>query len=388
MQEIKQRLKNILEASDWTAEDRSWLLQYLETNDTTELMQLMQQDFVLNSSGHSNINTEKANYILQQLHQKINPHPAKIVHTNWWKRIAVAAAIILFIGAGTYYFVKNNGQKAIAKPNDTVATMNDVPPGGNKAILTLADNTSIVLDNAQNGTLAKQGAVTVIKLNDGQISYKGNGNDKLMYNTITTPRGGQYQLILADGSKVWLNAASSLKFPNAFPGSERKVELTGEGYFEVAHDASRPFHVITGKMDVQVLGTHFNVNAYNDENAIRATLLQGSIKVSEGQQSVTIKPGEQAIEQQSGLKVIGDVNLEETIAWKNGSFQFNNTDMAMVMRQIGRWYDVDVSYPKGIPADKYWGSILRDQNLSDVLKVLKESGAHFKIEGKKIIVTP
>mgnify|MGYP001086256770 CR=1 FL=1 len=387
MQEIKQQLKNILETQDWTAEDRSWLLQYLETNDTTELMQLMQQEFAANSNGRL-MNNQKAKYLLEQLHLKLQPGTAKIVHTNWWKRVSVAAVIILFIGAGINYFVKNNGQKNIAKPNDTIVATNDVPPGGNKATLTLADNTTIVLDNAQNGTLAKQGAVTVIKLNDGQISYKGNGNDKLMYNTITTPRGGQYQLILADGSKVWLNAASSLKFPNAFPGNVRKVELTGEGYFEVAHDASKPFHVITGKMDVQVLGTHFNVNAYSDEDEIKTTLLQGSVMVNEGQEKLLIKPGEQAVLGKNGIKLNRDVNLEETIAWKNGSFQFNNTGMAMVMRQISRWYDVEVNYPNGIPNDKYWGSILRNQNLSDVLKVLKESGAQFKIEGKKIIVTP
>lgn len=310
-----------------------------------------------------------------------------------WFRYAAAAVFVVLVGGALVMLnqpVENKQEVATLQP------VNDVAPGGNKAVLTLSDNSVIVLDNAANGILGQQGNTRITKLDNGQIAYNASGDAKeVLYNTITTPMGGQYQMTLTDGSKVWLNAGSTLKFPVAFTQKERRVEITGEVYFEVASikvpktGARQPFIVEVGNLgEVEVLGTHFNVKAYSDEEAIKTTLLEGSVRVAKGQESVLIKPGQQAVLTNGGLKVNPNVNLEEAVAWKNGLFQFTNADIEMVMKEIGRWYNVEVSYPQGVPKDKYWGSILRNQNLSNVLKVLKESGANFIIEDRKIIVTP
>lgn len=322
---------------------------------------------------------------------------AKVVRMqNWkrWVRVAAIAGVIFATGIWIYQYQHKTRSEAgnLAGAHQS-SLQNDIAPGGNKAILTLADGSTIVLDSANNGAITKQGNMTVIKLNDGEITYSPETRnlkpETVAYNTITTPRGGQYQLVLADGSKVWLNAASSLTYPTAFAGKERKVTLTGEGYFEVAHDATKPFKVdVAGKEEVEVLGTHFNVNAYGDDDAIRTTLLQGTVRVTEKKESVLIKPGEQAVLQHAGLKINKEANLEDVIAWKEGFFYFDNSDMSMVMKEISRWFNVEVSYPQGIPNEKYWGSIRRDQNLSDVLTVLKESGVHFSIEGNTVVVSP
>lgn len=272
-------------------------------------------------------------------------------------------------------------------------------PGTNKAILTLADGKQIVLDEAKNGNLADQGNTKVIKLN-GQIAYNEfamavpNGkNAAVAYNTVTTPRGGQYQLILADGSRVWLNAESSLRFPTSFQGKERRVELAGEGYFEIAKDATKPFIVKINttseeKDEVEVLGTHFNIMAYNDEGIVKTTLLEGSVKINRNNKIAMLKPGQQAKLQNQSIKVVEDVDTDEAIAWKNGYFQFTSANLQQVMRQIARWYDVDISYEGKIPERKFGGKISRDNNASEVLKVLELSKVKFRIENRKIIVTP
>ncbi len=345
---------------------------------------------------------EEAEILWQHIENTINRSNDKIVSINehatkgryhimksWW----VAASVGLLLLIATSYFLLNNEKKLLLT---TIASDNkgqqDIAPGGNKAILTLADGTKVILDSANNGAITKQGNVTVIKMNDGLLSYeKSAGKDvEVVYNTISTPRGGQYQLVLADGSKVWLNAASSITYPTAFAGNERKVSMTGEAYFEIKHNEQVPFLVKVGSMEVKVLGTHFNIHAYGDENNISTTLLQGSVLVSEGIQKVKLEPGQQAQlhTPNKKLQTIGNVNLEEVMAWKNGFFQFNNAGVDVVMKEISRWYDVEVSYPQGIPNEKFWGSIRRDQNLSDVFKVLQESGGHFKIEGGKVEVLP
>lgn len=316
----------------------------------------------------------------------------KVVHLRqrWW----IAAAVLLVI-AGGYMFVQNTGRDANTVVQKQKAPSGDILPGGNRAVLTLADGSTIILDSASNGAITKQGSVTVIKLDDGQLAYNpsstnshGEQPSPVSYNTITTPRGGQYQLALTDGTRVWLNAESSLTYPTAFNGNERVVKLTGEGYFEVKHEAAKPFKVDVGGVEVDVLGTHFNINAYRDEDDVKTTLLQGSVLIKDGQKSALLKPGEQGVKTRTGLEVEKNVDIEEVMAWKNGLFQFHNSDISTVMQEICRWYNVEVSYPRGIPKDKYWGSIRRDQNLSQVLKVLKESGAEFKVEGRKIIVSP
>ena len=255
----------------------------------------------------------------------------------------------------------------------------------------------IVLDNVKNGSITQQGNVTISKLTDGQLAYHSS-NEKssgVLYNSITTPRGGQYQLILSDGSKVWLNAASSIRFPTRFNGTERKVEISGEAYFEVSKNAAIPFKVYIKTSDgedeiVEVLGTHFNINSYGDEFDIKTTLLEGSVKVSKGKNRQTLTPGQQADLKNNGLLyLIKDANIDEVMAWKNGKFQFDEaTDLTTIMKQIARWYDIEIEYKEKITSH-IGGSISRDVNISEVLEMLEMTGTlKFQINGKKVIVQP
>ena len=313
---------------------------------------------------------------------------------------AAAAVLLLTIGAGSYYWLFK--QQAATPPQQETAKAkpHDLPPGKDAATLTLADGRTIILDSA-SGTISKQGGATVINLN-GQVSYAkaGDKNEQaqVVYNTISTARGNQYQLILADGSKVWLNSASSLRFPTAFTGNTREVELDGEGYFEITtlrlrSGQNMPFHVKTKTQDVEVLGTHFNVNAYKDEETVKTTLLEGKVKVvtlsgSEG--SAILKPGEQAsvsqTSQTSQTIPVQTVDLDQVMAWKNGWFEFDNTDLKTVMRQISRWYDVDVRYEMKPDKETYGGRISRNLNLSNILKMLETYGVHYRLENKTLVV--
>jgi len=310
-----------------------------------------------------------------------------------WIRYAVAAAILFVIVTGAYLAFFHKTEKAsIAKT--PVPTQNDLQPGGNKALLTLDGGKTLVLDNAKNGALAVQGNTQITK-EDGALSYNEQQQVGIaqnpVYNSVSTPKGGQYQLTLADGSKVWLNAASSIRFPTAFTGNERRVEITGEVYFEVVHDASKPFHVSVNGMDVQVLGTHFNINAYSDEESIRTTLLEGSVKVRAANESVTIKPGEQAqmnLGNAIGFTVFKNINLDQVMAWKNGEFNFDNVDLQTIMRQLARWYDVEVVYATAPPPHYTCdGEIGRNLSLTTILKHLERKDVHFQLEGKRLIVS-
>ena len=325
-------------------------------------------------------------------------------HT-WW-RVAAAIIILLSGGIAWLYSAKTPPQKTAEIHRNSI--MNDRAPGGNRAMLTLADGSSIVLDSAHNGALTQQGNTKVTKLNSGQLAYQsGTGQPQgaaVQYNTIATPRGGQYQVVLPDGTKVWLNAASSLKFPTTFTGNERSVELAGEAYFEVAKNAGSPFkvHIITPQTaepgesrgdnpggEVEVLGTSFNVNAYDDETTIKTTLLEGSVKVSNGNEHSLLRPGQQAqLDRKGDLHLVPDANTEAAVAWKNGYFQFDETDIRTVMRQLARWYDVDVNYEGPVTERQFGGQMPRGVNLSEVLRILEESNIHFRIDGKKVIVTP
>lgn len=318
----------------------------------------------------------------------------------------VAAAILIILTTGILlYYMRNSTPAPIAnaiKPG--LQRKNAIVPGGSKALLTLADGSTIILDSAGSGALAIQGNTKVVKLADGRIIYDASqkvagGKQQVAYNVLSTPRAAQYELILPDGTKVWLNAASSIKYPTAFTGKERVVEITGEVYFEVAkvfahhsgpgnnkQEKVMPFRVKAKGMDVEVFGTHFNVNAYDEEQTIRTTLLEGSVKVISGSRQVFIKPGEQAKLYTSGALNIEHANLSETIAWKNGLFQFENASIQTVMRQVARWYDVEVVYEGQVTTDRFQGKLYRNTDISQLLKILELSGARFKIEGKKIIV--
>lgn len=301
-------------------------------------------------------------------------------------RMTVAASLILLAGVA-YWLVAGKSEK----PGTAVVKLPaQIVPGTDKAALTLADGTIMYLDNIQNGNLANQGDTRVSK-QDGSLTYSATkslgNNDIAVYNTLATPRGGQYQLILQDGSKAWLNAASSLRFPTAFKGNTREVFLNGEAYFEIAKDAKKPFQVTVGKLKIDVLGTHFNVNAYDDENAIRTSLLEGSVKIANGNGSNILKPGEQAVLNKTNEKIkIARPDLEEVIAWKNGLFQFDGANITSIMRQVGRWYHVEIVYAGDTPVFRFQGKISRKSQLSEVLQILELNDIKLKVDQKKIII--
>ncbi|MEO9022098.1 MAG: FecR domain-containing protein [Ginsengibacter sp.] len=309
-----------------------------------------------------------------------------------WMKLTAAAVILVALAAGTYlYFVPRSQQSIATVP----PKQNDIaPPSTNKAILTLANGTKIELDSAGNGTLAMQGSVQIIKQSSGEISYAGTASGEVSYNTISVPRGSKpMSLTLSDGSKVWINVGSSLTYPTAFTGNERKVKITGEAYFEVVHNEKMPFMVQSGDLMVRDLGTHFNVNTYEDETTERITLLEGSVRVNKNTLSRLLKPGQQASinnnNNNSDIKVLNDVDIDEVMAWKNGKFMFDkNTDISTIMRQISRWYNVDIEY-RGNINQRFWGSISKNVNVLQVLKILEATGAvKFEVEGKKILVVP
>ncbi|MFI5194476.1 MAG: FecR family protein [Chitinophagales bacterium] len=314
----------------------------------------------------------------------LNPKPGALVR-KWW----AAAAAVLALSFASYLIFSPKPQKRIVAAKIQLIK-NDVAPGNNKAILTLGNGSKILLYGARNGTLARQGNTRIIKTDSGRLSYTAlhEKPSEVVYNTLSTPRGGQYQLTLSDGSRVWLNAASSITFPAAFAGNERKVTVTGEAYFEVVHNASKPFIVHVAEEELQILGTHFNVNAYGDERSVQTTLLEGSLKITAAgsQQSAILKPGQQTQIRNAGLSVINDVNTDEVVAWKDGLFNFENADLQMVMRQFARWYDVEVKFEGIVPQDRFFGIMSRNSSLASVLKALRANGIKFRIEGKKLIV--
>ncbi|WP_419698051.1 FecR family protein [Mucilaginibacter sp. NFX135] len=307
---------------------------------------------------------------------------------------AYAAAIVILIALGvtlTMYRNTSGEQKMAVKPQK------DLLPGSNKAILTLADGSKIVLDNAKRGKIANQQNVVITKDQSGELVYQAaetSQNEELppveknIMNTLATPRGGQYQIVLPDGTRVWLNSASSLKYPTAFAGNERRVELNGEAYFEVSKDPNKPFYVKTATQTVTVLGTHFNINSYADEGATKTTLLEGSVRVTGNTNGVTakLKPGEQAVNTINAIDVKENADIDEALAWKNGKFLFRNTDLHTIMRQLSRWYDVDVEYQGNVAQKHYRGRISRNVPVSDIFQILKTSGINFTIDGRKIIV--
>jgi len=311
---------------------------------------------------------------------------------NTFKRYRwIAAAIFLIIASAVIVFNLSDTKNINNSNNAIQAAAQDRLPGGDRAVLTLSDGTTILLDSAGNGILAQQGNTNIVKKNDGQLVYNSvDGQpDEIVYNTLQTPRGGQYKLTLPDGTKVWLNAASSLKYPVVFVGNERRVEISGEAYFEVTKDAAKPFKVHLNNMEVEVLGTHFNINGYTDEDDVKTTLVEGKVKVMAANASKVLTPGQQAQLKATGnIEVANDVNIEEVVAWKDGNFQFENSDIKTVMRQLARWYDVEVSY-KGAINKHFVGSISRNVKLSQVLSMLQQTGeVKFKIEGKNLIVMP
>ncbi|WP_173002950.1 FecR family protein [Chitinophaga sp. SYP-B3965] len=294
----------------------------------------------------------------------------KVRFIKTWMKAAAVIAILLT--AGTYLITRTTETQITAEK------INDAAPGTSKAILTLADGSTVTLDSAGQQMIPK----TTAYQQGGKLAYNKSNSTEITYHTLTVPRGGQFQLELSDGTKVWLNAASSLRYPTVFEGKERKVEVTGEAYFEVAKNAEAPFRVMVNqRATVEVLGTIFNINAYTDEEDIKTTLLEGSVKIGE----VVLKPGQQA-QLAEQIKVVSNVDLDKVTAWKKGVFNFEDADLKEVMRQLSRWYDIDVAYEKNIGNIEFVGKISRSTSLKGVLKGLENTGVQFRLEGKKLTV--
>ncbi len=315
--------------------------------------------------------------------ENIRKRPGAFYRYRW----LAAACLALLIALGFLWPLLNTKKqesRAVATTNTIDAA---IRPGTTQASLTLDDGSTIILNDHPQGELAKQGSTSVIKQDSSTLGYQGaTGSDA--YNTLRTPRGGQYNLVLNDGSHVWLNAATALRFPVSFNGNDRTVELDGEAYFEVVHNSQKPFYVkMRDGAKVEVTGTHFNVMAYNDEPAPEATLLEGSINISKGSLVRKLQPGQQAIVNSGNISVINKTDPEESIAWKNGFISFRDADIKTIMREASRWYDVDVEYRGEIPSRFFTGSLLRSASLTDLLHILELSKIKFKIEGRTIIVS-
>ncbi|KAF2508309.1 FecR family protein [Flavobacterium foetidum] len=310
-----------------------------------------------------------------------------------WPRVAVAASVAILLGTGFFYFTESE-EKAV----QVVERTKEIAPGGNRGILTLSNGKQIVLDDVSvQDTIAAEGEkqeVTITMNADGTISYVVNPNaagnsDENSFNTLSTPTGGQYNIVLADGTKVYLNAVSSLKYPTQFNGDKRVVELEGEAYFEVAKNKNKPFIVKSDNQSIEVLGTHFNVHSYANESVVKTTLLEGSVAVTSKNQKAILKPGQQSDVSESFSKIkVREVDTEEAVAWKNGRFKFDNADLKNVMRQLERWYGIKVEYRGDVSDVRFSGGTFRNKNLSEVLKVLEFSNIKFKVEGKTVIVYP
>lgn len=411
------------------AEDRlRYLLHRYFTNSATndenqELMELVQNsgndqtikevmEEVWSQDTHEPVFSENKSeeLFLNVLESANSPSPVVTYRSapRWRSLAAAAAVLLLLLGAGWWFINKPFSKKPVAAKSTPATIKNDIQPGSNKATLQLADGSTISLDNTINRSLARQGNVQVVQSDSGRLEYITNLKDKqptASYNMLKTPRGGQFQLVLPDGTQVWLNAASSIKYPTQFMGNERRVEITGEAYFEVTKNSNMPFKVTisntnggTGS-EITVLGTHFNVNAYDDEHVIRTTLLEGSVAVrqpaKEAEHAVVLKPGEQAMQARanssltthhSPFTINHSADVEQVVAWKNGFFQYKSADIASVMRQVARWYDLNIIYTGNIPTDRFTGKLPRSVSLSRLLKWFEWSDIHFKIEGNNLIV--
>lgn len=309
-----------------------------------------------------------------------------------WRGIAAAASVLLVISAG--FFIYRQSQLKRSTPK-VAAIVNDVAPGRNVAMLTLANGQKVMLDSSTDGLLAREGGTNIRKTAGGQIVYEDGAATEneltVRINRIDIPRGGQYQLVLPDGTKVWLNAASSLQYPSSFTGKDRTVHLSGEAYFEVAQNTEMPFRVVSANQTLEVLGTHFNINSYDEEDVVKTTLLQGSVKLTNtlADASRILRPGEQsALYRAKQSFRVAKADIEETMAWKEGYFIWNKEPLESIMRKLARWYNIEPVYEKPLTDVELSGIVSRSKNLSEVLAVMEMTGSvHFRIDGKKLIVT-
>lgn len=319
------------------------------------------------------------------------PEPVRpTLRVSWVRRWGWAAAILCLVAAGSLWLLRKSAENVPQVAQSPVAA--DVQPGQNGAILTLADGTRLSLDSSAGGEIASQGG-SRLTLANGQLAYDAAAHDEevVQFNTIAIPRGRQFRLLLPDGSKVWLNSASSIRFPVAFTGSERAVDISGEAYFEVAENSLKPFVVhIPGRGTLRVLGTHFNIKAYPDEQGVTATLLEGKLAVeANGGEKIVLNPGQQALIAGNDVNKIDKVATSAAVAWKNGLFNFDNKNLEEVMRELARWYDLEIVYEKGVPDIMFGGEMGRNEPLSNVLLGLQDANVKFRIDAnRRLVVLP
>jgi transmembrane sensor len=381
-------VQKLLEQPALTEEERRWLLNFLKETNSEEVKSIAEEIFYKEANKKLAVSPDDSTRLLNTLHQRLDlPQPAtkyRYLNKRWGWMAAASVLAVLLLGA--FWRKEQNNDIAHLKLA-TGGKNKELPvgtPGRDGAFLTLSDGTTILLDSAHNGILNANGAENLVK-RGGQLVCKGGKGSAASFHTMTTPKGRQFQIVLADGSQVWLNAASSIRFPTAFTGGERVVEVTGEVYFEIAKNPSMPFRVKAGDTDVEVLGTHFNVNSYG--NNTKTTLLEGSVKIKTGSHTGILKPGQQAKTfENNGLHVTGNIDMEGVMAWKNGRFVFEGADLKTIMEQISRWYDVDVVYEDGVPQRTFSADISRSTPLDHFLKVLEVSGVRFSLEGQRLTV--
>lgn len=386
-----QILQELLARDVWTLEEQRWMLNYLENNPgQSELEALLQKS--LNDNTGEWLDRSESDQILAEIHRRsVTTHQTAAIRKaarlrRLLFRFSAVAALLAGLFWGGAYLLRDNGTK---KQSITATQNQDVQPALQGAMLTLSNGQQIRLDSLPDGEVKDAGNISIYKKN-GRIIYEQQTADAQVFNTMTTRKGNKYQLVLADGTIVWLNASSSITYPITFSGSERLVNITGEAYFEVAQNREKPFKVIANGTEIQVLGTNFNLNAYTNESQVKATLLEGSIEVKKGNYKALLKPGQQAVIGESGksIEVVKNADTELAMAWFNNRFLFREADIQTVMRQIARWYDVEIEYTGDIPELLFSGDLSKNNNLKVLIEVLTESGLHVELRGKKITVMP
>jgi transmembrane sensor len=365
-------------------------LQGLCTPEEEGLLMEFQDNFQLQAGEHSTLSAKEKERRRRIYHRIVETTTKrkKVFNITWkW-----AAAILVLMAGLSGWLIKRQSPSPVMAEKAPAINSTPIKPGTNMAILTLADGATIALEDAANGIVAQSGGKAVTKVGKGLIAYSDNGipasaNENELH-TISIPRGGQYTVTLSDGTKVWLNSESSLTYPVAFGGTERRVKLKGEAYFEVSENAENPFIAQTDHATVHVLGTRFNMNAYKDEKDVKVSLLEGSVRLSAGADKTLLVPGEQGIIDilHAGIEK-RKVNMSQVMAWKAGYFIFRNSTIQDIMRQIGRWYDVEIVYEGTIPKGTFGGTYSRNKDIHELLKGLELTGlVHFKIEGRRLIV--
>jgi ferric-dicitrate binding protein FerR (iron transport regulator) len=370
-------------------EEVAELYAWLRTSEAHRpLLAAMQQEFEQVMQQPRQVPAALSDRVEARLLQDINRKKIRPLFNRY--RVAAAAVILLAMAGGLWWLASGSRTTQRISPAGQMATVtkaDDVAPGTSKAMLTLADGSTVTLDSAGNQVI--QQGKTLVQQNSGQLQYAARGKgEPIGFNTLTVPRGGQFNIVLPDGSHVWLNAASSLRFPTAFAGKQRVVELQGQGYFEVAKDVARPFIVKVNTTEVQVLGTRFDVMAYADEKSLNTTLLEGAVRMKQGTFQQQLSPGQQAVlDYASGRMSVRPVDVDEVVAWKTGFFEFDNAAITVIMRQLSRWYDIEVSYKEHNSSRLFGGRISRNLPLSEILHMLEANGAKFSLEGRRLMVT-